>query len=218
MAAMPTRVDVYLDPACPFAWVTSRWLHEVARHRPLAIRTLPIGQHLVNADRDVGEAYRRLLDRSPAAARVFAATAAAHGDEVADALYTAFGEAMFTDANYELVMNSRRLVDRWSVALREAIAKALAGTGLDAALVEATDVTDYDDVLLANQGRAMAPVGDDVGTPVIHIDGRGTFGPVLTAIPRGRDAVELFDAVRRLIGYPHFFELKRTLRGGFTFG
>lgn len=217
MDATPTRVDLYFDPACPFAWVTSRWLHEVAGHRPLTIRTHPIGQHLVNAGRDLSAAYRRLLDRSPAAARVLAATSAKHGDDVADALYTAFGEAMFTDANYELVMNSRRLVDRWSVALRDAIAKALAEAGLDAGLATVADSAAFDDRLLANQRRAEALVGDAVGTPLLQVGGAAMFGPILTAIPRGQDALELFDAVRRLIGYPRFFELKRTLTSGFTF-
>ena len=56
----------------------------------------------------------------------------------------------------------------------------------------------------------MEPVGDDVGTPVIHYNGTAIFGPVVTPAPKGEAAGRLWDGVLLCTGTEGFFELKRT--------
>lgn len=192
---MADRVDFWFDPLCPFAWITSRWLLEVAPQRDLETHWHVMSLAYLNKDKDIPDSYRELLRPAWGPVRVLLAAAQRHGDGVLLPMYNAFGER---------IHRQQRSIDH---AL---IAEVLQVCGLEPDLIDATDDASWDEAVARSHHEGMDAVGEEVGTPTIHVNGTAFFGPVLTRIPRGEDAVRLWDGVVAVAAYPYFFELKRT--------
>jgi hypothetical protein len=194
-------VHIWVDPICPFAWLTSRWLLEVERQRPITVAFHIMSLSVLNDGRDdLSDFYRDLVPRAWGAVRVVIAAEHLHGNGVVRPLYNALGTRIHND-------------DR--EADHDLFVEALGEVGLPVGLADAADTDFYDDLLRASHHSGMDPVGGEVGTPVIHIpgpDGKTVafFGPVVTPTPRGEAAARLWDGVVLVAGNDDFFELKRS--------
>ncbi len=190
-----TPVDFWFDPLCPWAWMSSRWLLEVAKVRDIAPSFHVMSLAYLNEDKDISQEYRELLEPAWGPVRVAIAAAQAEGDQVLLPLYTALGNRIHLEG---------RAIDR---ALIE---ESLVEVGLPVALADAADSTAYDEDLRKSHHAGMDQVGMDVGTPVIATEGTAFFGPVVTPAPRGEAAGRLWDGVLLVAATPGFYELKRT--------
>ncbi|MGI5157404.1 mycothiol-dependent nitroreductase Rv2466c family protein [Microbispora sp. CA-102843] len=186
--------DFWFDPSCPYTWVTSRWMAEVEKVRPVEVRWRVMSLSVLNEGReddpegDPGGYLWRPV-------RVCAAVEQRYGRRALGAFYTAMGRRFHERAEWD------------------AIPAALADAGLPADLAEAAESGAYDEVVRASHEEGIGLVGRHVGTPVIaaeDADGRRVafFGPVISRVPRGEQAGQLWDGAVLVAGTPGFHELK----------
>jgi protein-disulfide isomerase-like protein with CxxC motif len=199
-AADRKTADFWFDPLCPWAWMTSRWLIEVQDLRPVDVRWHVMSLSVLNEHKDVPQNYRELLAEGWAPVRICIAAAEKHGEEVLGRLYTELGTRFH---NQGLPRN------------RETIEAALVAAGLPAELADAGDSDHYDEALRISHGEGIGLVGEEVGTPVIAVEGTegervAFFGPVVTPTPRGEAAARLWDGTLLVASIPGFYEIKRT--------
>lgn len=197
-----TNADFWFDPMCPFAWITSRWILEVEQVRDIEVTWRVMSLDYLNQDKDISQEYREMLAPAWGPVRVCVAVEQKHGQEELLALYTALGNRIHVEGQ---------------PVTRALIEASLAEVGLDPVFVDAMDDTSYDDAVKESHHLGIDQVGDDVGTPTIAFEGAAFFGPVLSAIPRGDDAGNLWDGCVAVAKVPYFYELKRSRTGELDF-
>lgn len=190
-----TTLDLWFDPMCPWAWMTSRWALEVEKVRPVTAVFHVMSLSVLNEGRDLPQGYRTMMDAGWGGPRVSLAVEEQHGPEALKAFYTAVG----TRIHHQQLPND---ITTYEAALTE--------VGLPIELAQAA-LTDANDVALrASHHAGMDPVGDEVGTPVVRVNGMSLFGPVFSPAPKGEEAGRMWDGFVNIVSYPGFFELKRT--------
>lgn len=192
---MTTTVDFWFDPACPWAWMTSRWMLEVEKVRDVHTVFHVMSLAVLNEGRDLSEGYRAEMARAWIGARAATAVAQIYGDEAVRSFYTAIG------TRYHLGKAAHE---------RATVSEALAECGYDTGIAARAETDEFDEAMRASHHQGMDPVGADVGTPVLHVGGMALFGPVISPAPKGEQAGDLFDGFLKMVSYPGFFELKRT--------
>ena len=194
-AKAKASVEMWFDPICPWAWMTSRWLMEVEQVRDVEVTWSVMSLSVLNQGRELPESYLEMMERSWGPVRVIIAAAREHGPKVIKPLYDAMGTRIHLGGEENYV---------------KVIAPALEEVGLPADLIRFAESTEVDAELRASHQRGIDLVGDDVGTPVICVDGVSFFGPVVSPAPTGDDAGRLWDGCLLVAGIPGFFEIKRT--------
>ena len=190
-----SSAEFWFDPLCPWAWMTSRWMMEVEQVRDVEVTWSVMSLSVLNEGRDLPEDYRSMMDRGWGPVRVIMAASLEYGDKVVKPLYDAMGTLIHLggERDYATV-----------------VASALDEVGLAPELADFAESDAHDTELRASHQRAMDLVGDDVGTPVISVDGEAFFGPVVSPAPRGEAAGLLWDGCLLVSRTPGFFELKRS--------
>ena len=192
---MTQKVDLWFDPMCPWAWMTSRWLLEVEKVRDVHVDFHIMSLSVLNDGRDLDEGYQQAMDEGWAAVRVALGVEREHGQKALRDFYTAIGTRFHPGGEPKT---------------RETIEGALSDVGLPVGLADLGETDAHDEALRASHHAGMDAVGDEVGTPVIHLNGKALFGPVISPAPKGEEAGNLFDGFAKVTAYEGFFELKRT--------
>lgn len=217
-AASATDYDIefFWDPICPFAWVTSRWVENVAAQRDFKVNWRFISLSLLNEEKDYDKfppGYRTLHAKGTAMLRVAAAARKQFGVDRMGRLYTALGESIWNrqpPGDAEEPQGAMK-----PIATTEHLSKILAEVGLPQELLASADDASLDAELREETELALSRTGKNVGTPIITYrppDGPSFFGPVISEAPEGEKALDLWDAVLTLAEWPSFAELKRTKR------
>ncbi|MEV5595120.1 disulfide bond formation protein DsbA [Streptomyces sp. NPDC052496] len=194
--------DFWCDPVCPYTWIAAQWLREVALVRPVRVRLRLMSLQVLNEGREVdpedpdGEwgAYLR------APVRACAAVEQRYGQGALDRFYRALGVRLHHRGEWD------------------GIERALSDAGLPRDVAAAAWTTEYDAVIRASHARAVALVGEDVGTPVVAVGPVAFFGPVVSPAPRGEAAGQLWDGALMTASVPGFYELRRPAAAEPDFG
>lgn len=192
-------VTIWFDPVCPFSWHTARWLNELAWEHELAIDWRLMSLAVLNEGRELPPPQQARMDDSRRIGRLMAAIREKHGAEAMAAAYFAFGE--------RYLERSEALDDRL-------VAEVLGAVGCHDVDPGVMSDTAQDDLVQVSHQAGQNALGEIGGSPILQIDGKAFFGPVLSGPPEPEMRQALFDAVATLAAVPQFSQLQRPRATG----
>jgi hypothetical protein len=208
-------LEFFFDPVCPWAWITSRWVVEVQQLRSYTVDWRFIALAVINENR-TSEWYTPQYRAGHMAGMMSLRTANAvrlhHDNEAVGRLYTVLGTAFHKDRRRTDLQDNPESFMAW----------ALGEADCDPSLASAVHDESNDEYVRADTALALERAGKDVGTPIITFHpGMGTeasfFGPVISSIPRGDNALRLWDAIEVVATTSCMAELKRSNRSPIDF-
>src|SRR5690606_17328168 len=185
-------VEFFWDPVGPWAWITSRWVDQVADQRGLEVDWRFISLRLLNDHRDYESefpaGYPEVHGSGLKLLRVAAAIRDAEGPGRMGELYTQWG------GDIHVRRRRKELTDNFEAGFPD----YLRSVGIEERYLGAANDESWDAVLKAEKDEALSRTGPDVGTPIISFTRNGLtqsfFGPVINEVPPAERAVELWDA------------------------
>jgi hypothetical protein len=196
---MTTKAEFWFDPMCPWAFITSRWILEVEKVRDIEVSWNIFSLPHLNKDREMPEKYKAIFANSWACARVIKSVEKDFGKQKTLPLYSAI---------------STRIHVLKETVSKDLLSNSLNEVGLDLKYLTEIENSEWDTQIIESHERGIKLVGDDVGTPIIAVNGVGFFGPVISPAPKGEEAGKLWDGITIAAAYPGFFELKRSRTAG----
>ncbi|MEY3636376.1 MAG: hypothetical protein RL147_805 [Actinomycetota bacterium] len=192
---MTTKAEFWFDPMCPWAFITSRWILEVEKVRDIEVSWNIFSLPHLNKDREMPEKYKAIFANSWACARVIKSVEKDFRKVKTLPLYSAI---------------STRIHVLKETVSKDLLSNSLNEVGLDLKYLAEMENSEWDSQIIESHERGIKLVGDDVGTPIIAVNGVGFFGPVISPAPKGEEAGKLWDGITIAAAYPGFFELKRS--------
>ena len=206
-----TDLDFFFDPVCPWAWITSRWVTEVQGLRNYEVSWKFISLKFLNEEKmdysSMPAGYADVHMAGTKGLRVAACARAKAGNDAVAKVYTALGTSL----------HNRQERDKFVADAEGHIASLLADAGLPVEWAGAVNDESFDRLIRDETELALKRTGKDVGTPILTFHPSGVkeasfFGPVISSIPRGDEAVKLWDAIETIATTIGMAELKRSLR------
>ena len=204
-------LDFFLDPVCPWAWITSRWVEEVCGLRNYDVQWRFISLRFLNEDKmdysKMPAGYAAVHLAGTQGLRVCARARVEQGNDAVGRVYAALGTSLHTRAER----------DAFTADTQGHVAALLNAAGLPDGWAESVDDDSFDALIRTETELALERTGKDVGTPILTFrpgaaDEASFFGPVIARIPRGDEALRLWDAVETVATTSGMAELKRSLR------